>query len=75
MRHKEKTVQGDWEKKLWLSDRLVWTVMGYGMELGLGERGDAEDERKVFEVSIFEVGVRNGRKDARIFDAERAAKG
>lgn len=61
MRHKEKTVQGDWEKKLWLSDRLVWTVMGYGMELGLGEREDAEDERKVFEVSVFEVGVRNGR--------------
>lgn len=63
-------VQGDWEKKLWLSDRLVWTVMGYGMELGLGERGDAEDERKVFEVD-----VRNGWKDAKIFDAERAAKG
>lgn len=23
----------DWDRRLWLFDRLVWTVMGYGAEI------------------------------------------
>lgn len=29
----------DWGKRIWLYDALVWTVMGYGVEIwGWGER-------------------------------------
>lgn len=24
---------GDWRRRVWLFDRLVWTVMGYGVEI------------------------------------------
>ncbi|XP_036148444.1 uncharacterized protein LOC118647508 [Monomorium pharaonis] len=34
---------GDWGKRLWLFDRLVWTVMGYGVEIwGWKERDSLE---------------------------------
>ena len=33
----------DWKKRLWLFDRLVWTVMGYGVEIwGWKERQEME---------------------------------
>jgi len=33
----------DWGRRLWLFDRLVWTVMGYGVEIwGWKERGGLE---------------------------------
>lgn len=25
--------RGDWGRRVWLFDRLVWTVMGYGVEI------------------------------------------
>lgn len=33
----------DWEKRIWLFDRLVWTVLGYGVEIwGWKERQRVE---------------------------------
>lgn len=33
----------DWEKRIWLFDMLVWTVMGYGAEIrGWKERKEIE---------------------------------
>lgn len=33
----------DWERRLWIFDRLVWTVMGYGIEIwGWKEREGLE---------------------------------
>jgi len=33
----------DWDKRIWLFDRLVWTVMGYGIEIwGWKERKGIE---------------------------------
>lgn len=29
----EKRFRKDWGRRLWLFDRLVWTVMGYGVEI------------------------------------------
>lgn len=31
---------GDWERRLWLFDRLIWTVMGYGVEIWDWEERD-----------------------------------
>jgi len=43
----------DWSRRLWLFDRLVWTVMGYGVEIWeWKEREVGEDGRKVFEMGI-----------------------
>lgn len=29
----KKRFRGDWNRRLWLLDRLVWTVMSYGVEI------------------------------------------
>lgn len=34
---------GDWGRRLWLFDRLIWTVLGYGAEIwGWEEREEVE---------------------------------
>lgn len=39
----------DWGKKLWLFDRLIWSVMGYGVER---ERRDGRVSGEVSEVGF-----------------------
>ncbi|KAL6430596.1 hypothetical protein ACFW04_006887 [Cataglyphis niger] len=35
----KRKLKNDWGRRLWLFDKLVWTVMGYGVEIwGWGER-------------------------------------
>jgi len=53
----------DWDRRLWLFDRLVWTVMGYGNG---GKNMGLEGKRRVREVGeeILEMGAGGGRKDA-----------
>lgn len=35
----------DWSRRIWLFDRLIWTVMSYGMEIwGWKEREELEEK-------------------------------
>lgn len=37
---------GDWGRKIWMFDRLIWTVMGFGADIwGERERIDRIEER------------------------------
>lgn len=43
----------DWGRRLWLFDRLVWTMMRYGIEIGIGRRESMRKLREIFEDAIF----------------------
>lgn len=44
----------DWNKRIWLFDTLVWTVVGYGVE---GKEGIGEDASEVLEMGAGGVVV------------------
>ena len=49
----------DWSRKMWLFDTLVWTVMGYGVEIwGWQERKEAEGMQERY---IIGGGLENAR--------------
>jgi len=61
---------GDWGRRLWLFDRLVWTLLSYGVEIwGWKEREGVKRIEKRFEVVIG-----SGREDAGVSGKRGAAK-
>ncbi|KMQ84472.1 hypothetical protein RF55_17685 [Lasius niger] len=46
----------EWEKRIWLFDKLVWTVMIWGGNMKLEREGGAREATE----KIFEVGTRGG---------------
>jgi len=43
----------DWGRRLWMFDKLVWTVLGYGVEVwGWREREGMEKLEEVFEMGV-----------------------
>jgi len=49
----------DWGKRLWLFDKLVWTVMGYGVEIwGWREREEVEKMEERYLRWLLGVGFR-----------------
>lgn len=54
---------------MWLFDRLVWTVLSYGVEIWGGE-----EENRKFGGKIYEVGDGSG-QDTGIYDKAGNAKG
>jgi len=58
---------GDWRRRIWLFDRLIWTVVGYGVEIwGWKKR---EKQWKGFRRNIYcKMGTGGGRNiNSRIF--------
>lgn len=53
--------RGDWGRRLWLFDKLVWTVLGYGTEIwGWKEREGIERLRERYLKCV--LGVDEGRR-------------
>jgi len=55
---------------LWLFDKLIWTVLSYGVEVWGGERRNAKIRGEVYEVT-----ARSGEVDSMVFSKRRIAKG
>jgi len=55
---------------MWLFDRLVWTVVGYG-DMGM----ERERERVKRLQEIYKMGHGGRRKDARVYGERKVSKG
>ncbi|KMQ83478.1 myb-binding protein 1a [Lasius niger] len=61
---------GDWSRRVWLFDRLIWSVISYGVEVW----GWREREGKIIR-QISEMDVGGGEEDSRVYGKEGGAKG
>lgn len=43
----------DWGRKIWMFDRLIWTVMGFGADIWEGKGKNRQNGGEVFEMGCW----------------------
>lgn len=42
MRNRKRRFEEDWERRIWLFDKLIWSIIVWDENMGVGEEGRSE---------------------------------